>query len=331
MRNHNLMQRDCSALVSLAPMMDRTDRHFRFMLRQISRRTLLYTEMITTGALIHGDADRHLRFHGDEHPVAVQLGGDDPAALAQCAKMSEDAGYDEVNLNVGCPSNRVQKGCFGAILMRRPEHVADCIAAMRDAVSIPVTVKHRIGVDELDAYEDLANFVRVVAEAKPARFSVHARKAWLQGLSPKQNRTVPPLRYDDVYRLKRDFPDEVIEINGGIKVLSDVLTHLDQVDAVMIGRAAVDDPWIFSDVDALVYGGDHRPTRRAVIEAVAEYADRHLAEGGKLHHVSRHLLHLYRGCTGAREWRRRLTESSQHPDPRGSMLLDAIPPHLEAA
>ncbi|MCB9671658.1 MAG: tRNA dihydrouridine(20/20a) synthase DusA [Alphaproteobacteria bacterium] len=241
--------------LSIAPMMDRTDRHFRFVMRQISRRTLLYTEMVTTGALLHGDADRHLAFHPEEDPVALQLGGDDPVALAQCAVMAEQRGYSEVNLNVGCPSDRVQKGSFGAVLMKTPERVAECVAAMRARVRIPVTVKHRIGVDDLDRYEDMAHFVETVAAAGAARFTVHARIAWLQGLSPKQNRNVPPLRYDDVYRLKADRPELQVEINGGIKTLDEVLRHLERVDAVMIGRAAVDDPWMFAAADRRLFGG----------------------------------------------------------------------------
>jgi tRNA-dihydrouridine synthase A len=309
--------------LSIAPMMDRTDRHLRFVMRQLSRRTLLYTEMITTGALIHGDAARHLAYHPDEHPVALQLGGDDPAALAVCARMAEDAGYDEVDLNVGCPSDRVQKGRFGAILMKTPEVVADAVAAMRAACGLPITVKHRIGVDDLDRYEDMARFVSVVAPAGPARFTVHARKAWLQGLSPKQNRNVPPLRYDEVHRLKVDFPDLSIEINGGIRTLDEALHHLDHVDAVMIGRAAVDDPYLFAEADRRIYGETAPvPTRESILPAVAEYTARHVADGGRIHHVFRHLVHLYKGQPGARAWRQALTRISQASEPDPFAIMD---------
>lgn len=313
--------------LSIAPMMDRTDRHNRFFMRQLSSRTLLYTEMITTGALLFGDRDRFLAYDASEHPVAIQLGGDDPSALAQCAKMAEDAGYDEVNLNVGCPSDRVQKGAFGAVLMKRPEVVADAVAAMRAVVSIPVTVKHRIGVDELDRYEDMANFVEVVAATGSTRFTVHARKAWLKGLSPKQNRNVPPLRYEDVYRLKREFPHLSIEINGGITTLDATLDHLQHVDAVMIGRAAVDDPYLFALADHRVYGEPGPPPSRAsILPTMVDYTARHVAAGGKVHHVFRHMIHLYKGCPGARAWRRALTEIAQsdHPDP--AALLPLAPP-----
>ena len=230
-------------------MMDRTDRHFRFFLRRITRHTLLYTEMVTTGAVIHGDRERLLGFDLREKPVALQLGGDDPRALAECARIGEGFGYDEINLNVGCPSDRVQKGRIGACLMAEPERVADGVEAMRAAVSIPVTVKHRIGIDHLDRYEDMARFVTTVAAAGSDRFTVHARIAWLQGLSPKENRDIPPLRYDDVYRLKREHPDLSIEINGGVRSLDGVEEHLREVDAVMIGRAACDDPYLFAEAD----------------------------------------------------------------------------------
>ena len=217
--------------VSIAPMMQRTDRHYRAMMRLLSRETLLYTEMLTANAVLHGNRSLLLDFDACEHPIALQLGGDDPKTLAEAARIGADWGYDEINLNVGCPSNRVQTGCFGASLMRRPERVAEIIAEIRAAVDVPVTVKHRIGVDELDRYEDMANFVSVVREASADRFSVHARKAWLNGLSPKDNRTIPPLRYDDVYQLKAEFPDLVIEINGGITTLDETAIHLQHVDA----------------------------------------------------------------------------------------------------
>lgn len=312
--------------LSVAPMMDRTDRHFRYFMRQITRRTLLYTEMITTGAVIHGDPAL-LRYDGCEHPIALQLGGDEPTDLAECARRGVDEGYDEINLNVGCPSNRVQKGSFGAILMRRPERVAACVEAMRAAVQVPITVKHRIGVDEIDRYEDMERFVRIVSEAGAARFTVHARKAWLQGLSPKENRNVPPLRYPEVHRLKQEHPHLSIEINGGITTLDDAIAHLEHVDAVMIGRAAVDDPWLFADADRRIYGESRVPTRLQVLEAMVPYIDRHLDEGGRFHHVGRHLMHLFRGQQGARRWRQHLSAAAQREGVRGEALLEPLVGH----
>ncbi len=315
--------------LSIAPMMDRTDRHFRFILRQITRRTLLYSEMVTTGAILHGDRDHLLAFDACEHPVALQLGGDDPIALAECAKIGVDYGYDEIDLNVGCPSSRVQKGCFGAVLMKRPEVVARCVEAMKAAVDVPVTVKHRIGVDDIDQYEDMERFVAVVAPSGADRFTVHARKAWLKGLSPKENRNVPPLRYAEVHRLKQRFPELSIEINGGIRSLDVALEQLQYVDAVMIGRGAVDDPWLFAEADRRIYGETTpQPTRRAVVESVVPYTERHVASGGKVHHVSRHLLQLFRGQPGARRWRQLLTEgAARDPSDVGVLIraLDAMP------
>jgi len=297
--------------VSVAPMMQVTDRYQRAFMRRITRRALLYTEMVTTGAILRGDADRYLGFDEAEHPVAVQLGGDDPQALAQCARIAQDRGYDEVDLNVGCPSPRVSKGSFGASLMAQPERVADSVAAMRAAVTVPVTVKHRIGVDDLDSYEDLHRFVEVVAASGADRFIVHARKAWLKGLSPKQNRTVPPLRYDDVHRLKRDLPHLAIEINGGFVDLDTVAVQLESVDGVMIGRAADDNPWLFSDVDQRFYGEPGPATsRRQVVEAMVPYIEEHLGRGEPLHRVTRHMLDLFSGQPGARRWRRMLTEGA---------------------
>lgn len=295
--------------LSVAPMMDRTDRHFRFILRQISQRTLLYTEMVVTRAILHGDRDRLLAYHPAEHPVALQLGGDDPRELAECARIAEGLGYDEVNLNVGCPSERVQQGSFGACLMKTPDVVARAVEAMRAAVSIPVTVKHRIGVDDLDDYEHMRRFVAVVAEAGADRFTVHARKAWLKGLSPKENREIPPLRYPDVYRLKAEFPHLPVEINGGIRTLDQAEAHLQHVDAVMIGRAAVDTPWIFAEADRRLFGEDRAPSRREVLERLVPYIEAQQADPYfKLHHVTRHLLTLYAGEPGTRAWKRVLTE-----------------------
>ncbi|RVU48587.1 tRNA dihydrouridine(20/20a) synthase DusA [Lujinxingia sediminis] len=297
--------------ISIAPMMKRTDRHFRFFMRLISRRTLLYTEMVTTGAILHGDRDQHLRFDDSEHPISLQLGGDDPNELAQCARIARDWGYDEVNLNVGCPSDRVQNGNFGACLMKTPETVARAVEAMREAVDIEVTVKHRIGVDELDDYAHMQRFVDTVAAAGCTRFSVHARKAWLQGLSPKENRNVPPLRYPEVWRLKEERPELTIEINGGILTMDQAAEHLEHVDAVMIGRAAYDNPYQFSDVDRRFYGEQSAPrTRHEVARAMYPYIERHLSQGGKLSHISGHLLQLFAGQPGARRYRRHLSENA---------------------
>ena len=306
-------------------MMQRTDRHFRVLMRQFTRETLLYTEMVTTGALLHGDRARYLQHDPVERPLALQLGGSDPVALAQCAQAAQEWGYDEVNLNVGCPSDRVQQGAFGACLMAEPPRVADAVAAMRAAVSIPVTVKHRIGIDDLDRYEDMLHFVDVVASAGADRFSVHARKAWLSGLSPKENRTVPPLRYEDVYRLKRERPDLVIEINGGIIDVDAALDHLQHVDAVMIGRAAYDAPARFATVDHRVFGvSDARArTPRQAAEGMLPYIERHLAAGGKLHHITRHMLTLFAGVPGARRWRRTLG-ASVAPGASVAVVLDGL-------
>jgi tRNA-dihydrouridine synthase A len=306
-------------------MMDRTDRHMRFVMRCISRHTLLYTEMVTAHALLHGDAEHLLRYDAAEHPVVLQVGGDDPDALVHAAKLAEDAGYDEVNLNVGCPSDRVQKGCFGAVLMRTPDKVARAVEAMAEAVSIEVTVKHRIGVDELDRYEDMLHFVDVVSAAGCRRFTVHARKAWLQGLSPKQNRNIPPLRYPEVHRLKAERPHLDIEINGGIRTIDDTLEHLQHVDAVMIGRAACDTPWIFAEADRRVFGkAEVDPTREEVLEQVGAYLDREKVEsvgrrgGFKQHRITRHLLNLFAGEAGTKAWKRVLATA---PPDSGSEVL----------
>jgi tRNA-dihydrouridine synthase A len=297
--------------LSVAPMMDRTDRHFRYFMRQITRRTLLYTEMVTSAAILHGDRHRLLGFSPAEKPLALQVGGDGPKALALCAQIAADMGYDEINLNVGCPSDRVQSGNFGACLMAQPERVAECVAAMGQAASIPVTVKHRIGIDDCDAYEDMVRFVKVVAEAGCDRFSVHARKAWLQGLSPKENRDVPPLRYGDVYRLKQEFPHLAIEINGGIQTLSQAQDHLRFVDAVMVGRAAYDNPFLFATADRIVYGEETEPTTsKAIANAMLPYVAQWTEQGLKLHKITRHMLQLFAGQPGSRQWKRYLTERS---------------------
>ena len=303
--------------LSVAPMMDRTDRHFRYFMRKITRRTLLYTEMVTSAAIMHGDRQQLLGFSLAEKPLALQIGGDCPSDLSLCARMAEDLGYDEVNLNVGCPSDRVQSGHFGACLMAQPDRVADCVAAMVQNTSIPITVKHRIGIDDLDRYEDMVHFVQTVAAAGCTRFSVHARKAWLQGLSPKENRDVPPLRYEDVYRLKQQFPDLAVEINGGIQTLEQAQKHLNFVDAVMVGRAAYDRPYLFSEVDRLFYGADEAPcSRQEVAEAMIPYVAEWMAKGFKPHKVTRHMLPLFAGQPGSRLWKRYITENSSKEDPQ---------------
>jgi tRNA-dihydrouridine synthase A len=312
-------------LLSVAPMMDRTDRHFRYFMRQITRRTLLYTEMVTSAAIMHGDRHHLLAFSPAEKPLALQVGGDDPKALALCAHIAADMGYDEINLNVGCPSDRVQSGNFGACLMAQPEQVAECVASMGQAASIPVTVKHRIGIDENDAYEDMVRFVTVVAEAGCDRFSVHARKAWLQGLSPKENRDVPPLRYTDVYRLKQDFPDLVIEINGGIQTLAQAQDHLRFVDAVMMGRAAYDNPFLFATADRIIYGEESEVlTPEAIVDRMLPYVAQWTEQGLKLHKITRHILQLFAGQPGSRQWKRCLTERSSEVGAGIEVVQDAL-------
>jgi tRNA-dihydrouridine synthase A len=300
-------------------MMDVTDRHCRFFLRQISRRTLLYTEMITTGALVHGDVDRHLKLHSEEHPLALQLGGSEPEALAHCARLAERYGYDEVNLNIGCPSERVQRGAFGACLMAEPELVAQCVQAMRDACTLPVTVKHRIGIDRIEDYGFMHEFVGKVAAAGCRTFIVHARNAILKGLSPKENREIPPLRYAEVHRLKRDFSELEIVINGGFRTWPEIEPQLSAVDGVMIGRAAENDPWLLAEADARVFGETgSQPTRAQVIAAVARYAEHEVAHGTPLRHIVRHMHGLYRGRPVARRWRQMLSDASalQANDPQ---------------
>jgi len=300
--------------LSVAPMMDCTDRHFRGLMRQVSRHVLLYTEMVTQHAVIHGDREHLLGFSPDEHPLALQLGGDDPVMLAECARIAEGMGYDEVNLNVGCPSDRVASGNFGACLMARPQRVADCVAAMRAAVALPVTVKHRIGIDDQDSYEEMLAFVDTVAAAGCDRFSVHARKAVLGGLSPKENRTIPPLRYPEVHRIKHERPSLIIEINGGIRDLEAASEHLQRVDAVMIGRAAYDDPYLFAAVDARFFA-DPTPVadRFEIALRYGEYVARWLALHPrlKLSGLARHVLGLFSGQPGAREFRRILTTPAE--------------------
>lgn len=303
--------------LSVAPMMSYTDRHFRFMMRLFTRRTLLYTEMVVASTIIHnreGDIlDRVLSFDPLEHPIAVQLGGDDPAMLTESARICEDRGFDEINLNVGCPSDRVQKGRFGACLMKEPERVASCVAAMRSAVDIPVTVKHRIGVDDLDDYQDLHRFVTIVAESGCEVFIAHARKAWLEGLSPAQNRSIPPLRYDDIYRLKADFPHLTIVINGGITNLDEVRAHLSHVDGVMIGRAAYNQPELFAAVDHEIFGEPPRPapSTEEILAEISAYIQGEVARGARISLVAKHLVGLFKNRPGARRWRQQISRLVQ--------------------
>ena len=309
--------------LSIAPMMRRTDRHFRYLMRLFTRRTLLYTEMVTTGAILHGDREHLLGYHESEHPVVLQVGGDEPDEMAEAARIAADLGYDEVNINVGCPSNRVQQGNFGVCLMGQPERVARCVEAMRTAVDIPVTVKHRIGFDDRDSYEEMHDFVTTVARAGCKRFTVHARKAWLDGLSPKENRNVPPLRYEDVYRLKEELPNLFVEINGGVETMEEVRDHLQHVDAVMIGRAAYDKPFIFARADQLIYGEDDEPpSRHAVVRQMLPYIEDWCSrEGGKLTHITKHLLNVFAYRRGAKAWRRYLTEEG-HVDGAGPEVVE---------
>jgi tRNA-dihydrouridine synthase A len=296
--------------VSVAPMMDWTDRHCRSFHRLISRDAWLYTEMVTTGALLYGDVARHLAFTPAEAPVALQLGGSEPADLAKSARLGEQWGYDEINLNCGCPSERVQRGAFGACLMNEPQLVADCVKAMRDAVAIPVTVKHRIGVDAAEAYEFVRDFVGTVADAGCEVFIVHARNAILKGLSPKENREIPPLKYEYAYRLKRDFPQLEISINGGVKTLDEVEEHLKHVDGVMLGREAYHNPYVLAAVDTRFYGAQTPIATREEIETgLIDYARKEFARGTYLGAITRHALGLYRGVAGARGWRRVLSDS----------------------
>ena len=318
--------------VCVAPMMDYTDRHFRYFIRLMTRHTLLYTEMVTSGAILHGDHRRFLEFHPAEHPVALQLGGSDPEALAACARLAADYGYDEVNLNVGCPSDRVQSGRFGACLMNEPALVAECIAAMAAASPVPVTVKTRIGVDDRDSYEELVEFVRIVARAGCRVFIIHARKAWLKGLSPKENREIPPLRYDVAARLKRDFPELTIVVNGGVQTLDAMHAHLGAFDGVMVGREAVSNPYLFASVDRRFFGGEAVPFSRAeALRAWLPYLGAQLQEGVPLARMTRHALGLFHGCPGARAWRRVLSEEATRPGAGLAVLHQALDSFKAAA
>ena len=322
-------------LISVAPMMDWTDRHDRFFLRLISRRVLLYTEMISTGAVLHGDRERLLAFSPEEHPVALQLGGSDPGELAESARIAEEWGYDEVNLNCGCPSDRVQARQFGACLMGVPDLVARGIEAMRAATRLPVTVKCRIGIDDRDSYADLRRFVTTVASAGCETFIVHARKAWLEGLSPKENREIPPLRYPEVYRLKAELPHLEVVINGGVPSLDAAAEHLGHVDGVMIGRAAYQSPYLLADVDGrFFYDQSPSPSRHDVVERLLPYVERELAAGTRLAAITRHILGLFQGCPGARAWRRHLAENAHKPGAGAEVIRAAaalVPAPIERA
>jgi tRNA-dihydrouridine synthase A len=310
---------------SVAPMLDWTDRHCRFFHRLISKRALLYTEMVTTGALIHGDQHRFLQFNVAENPLAFQLGGSNPSELAICARMVEDYGYSEVNLNVGCPSDRVQNGRFGACLMAEPELVAECVAAMSQAVAIPVTVKSRIGIDERDSYQELVHFIATVANAGCKTFIVHARKAWLSGLSPKQNREVPPLRYDMVYQLKKDFPQLEIIVNGGIISLGQAEEMLKYVDGVMMGREAYHNPYILAGVDKRFFGAiSDPPSRHEIVALLIPYIQEQLKIEARLNSVSRHILGLFHGEPGARGWRRAISENVSKSGADENVILEAL-------
>jgi tRNA-dihydrouridine synthase A len=291
--------------LSVAPMMDWTDRHCRTFHRLISTKALLYTEMVTTGALIHGDVARHLDYNAQEHPVALQLGGSEPQDLAHCAKLGEKWGYDEINLNCGCPSERVQRGAFGACLMAEPQLVADCVKAMVDVVSVPVTVKHRIGIDKVESYDFVRDFVGAVSDAGCKTFIVHARSAWLKGLSPKENREVPPLRYELVHRLKQDFPQLSIAINGGITTNAQITEQLQQLDGVMVGREAYHNPWLMASWDADFFGAAPSNLTREIVETqMCDYMAREHAEHGTPHSaIARHMLGLRHGLPGSRRWR----------------------------
>ncbi|MCJ0972435.1 tRNA dihydrouridine(20/20a) synthase DusA [Pseudomonas sp. PS1] len=325
LRDHTQVTTRPSRRFSVAPMMDWTDRHCRFFLRQLSRHALLYTEMVTTGALINGDTERFLRHDEAEHPLALQLGGSVPGELAICAKMAETAGYDEVNLNVGCPSDRVQNNMIGACLMAHPALVADCIKAMQDAVGIEVTIKHRIGINGRDSYAELCDFVGQVRDAGCRSFTVHARIAILEGLSPKENREIPPLRYEVVQQLKNDFPDLEIILNGGIKSLDACEAHLQHFDGVMLGREAYHNPYLLAHVDARLFGSDAPMiTRAEALQRMRPYIQRHLEAGGAMHHITRHVLGLAQGFHGARRFRQLLSVDVHKTENPLALLDQAI-------
>ena len=310
--------------LSIAPMMDRTDRHFRYFLRLITKHTLLYTEMITTGAILYGEQKRFLNYSQREHPLALQLGGSNPDELVRCAKIAEEWDYDEINLNIGCPSDRVQSARFGACLMAEPELVADCVSAMKQQTQIPITVKTRIGIDERDSYEELSAFIEQVSNAGCQTFIIHARKAWLKGLSPKENRETPPLQYETVYLLKKDYPQLEIVINGGFTSIEQISEQYNHVDGVMIGRAAYQNPYLLAKVDQLIFQDDYPvKSRHEILEEFMEYVVHNLAQGIYLSHMARHILGLYQGQAGARLFRRIISEKAYQPGAGLDILKEA--------
>jgi len=310
---------------SIAPMMDWSDRHCRVFWRQLTSESLLYTEMVTTGAILHAGPERFLQFNKEEHPVALQLGGSNSKELAQCATIAQDFGYDEVNLNCGCPSDRVQSGMFGACLMAKPQLVADCIKAMQDACDIPITVKHRIGIDDMESYDELVDFMSPIIDTGCKTFIIHARKAWLEGLSPKENREIPPLNYPMVYQLKTDFPDLEIIINGGITSIDETITHLQHIDGVMMGRSAYQNPYLLAEIDQKVFGmSKNTKPREQVLLDFIPYVEEQLASGTALNHMSRHLLGLYQGVPGAKQFRRHLSQHAHKAGAGTEVLLDAL-------
>ncbi|MDB1122845.1 tRNA dihydrouridine(20/20a) synthase DusA [Vibrio algarum] len=311
MTTPNNTSKYAASRLSIAPMLDWTDRHCRYFHRLLTQEALLYTEMVTTGAIIHGKGD-FLAYNQEEHPVALQLGGSNAADLATCAKLAQERGYDEINLNVGCPSDRVQNGRFGACLMGEPDLVAGCIKAMKDVVDIPVTVKTRIGIDDQDSYEFLTTFISKVHESGGCNdFTIHARKAWLSGLSPKENREIPPLDYERAYQLKKDFPHLNIGLNGGVKTLADTVEHLQHVDGVMVGREAYQSPYILAEVDQQIFGRDKPIKKRSqVVHEMYPYIESQLEQGAYLGHITRHMLGLFQSMPGARQWRRYISENA---------------------
>ncbi|MBL4909875.1 MAG: tRNA dihydrouridine(20/20a) synthase DusA [Alteromonadaceae bacterium] len=311
--------------LSVAPMLDWTDKHCRYFYRLMSKHTVLYTEMVTTGAILFGKGD-YLGFNKEEHPLVLQLGGSDLQALTECAKIAEQQGYDEININVGCPSDRVQNGRFGACLMAEPELVAECVSAMQAVVNIPITVKSRIGIDDLDSYEFLHQFIETVSQANCQHFIIHARKAWLTGLSPKQNRDVPPLDYSRVYKIKQEFPQLKISINGGIKSFTHASEHLQHVDGVMIGREIYNSPYMLAEADQQIYQQNDKRiiSRTEVVEQMSDYINNHVADGGKAWHILRHMLGLCNGLAGARQFRRHLSECASAVNADAKVLQQAF-------
>lgn len=311
--------------LSVAPMLDWTDQDFRYLCRLISKHSLIYTEMVTTGALLHGDSQRFLAHHHDEYPLALQLGGSDPEALAACARLGEQAGYQEINLNVGCPSDRVQNGRFGACLMAEPRLVAECVVAMKQAVAIPITVKTRLGIDQHDNYEFLQAFVDAVYQAGVDALILHARKAWLKGLSPKENRDIPPLEYAKVYQIKQEFADLHLDINGGIHTLEEAEEHLQQVDGVMMGRALYHQPYLLAEADKRIFNDDRSiPSQHEIVELMLPYIEMRMQQGRPLKSITRHMLGLFQGLPGARRWRRHLSENAHLSGAGIEVVRDAL-------